>query len=129
MFKRLFVFGVILGALLLVPACPQPTPPVKQAVAHVVQCTGRAFSDQAIGLIPAVNACLVSLATLNPTPCLLALISPAKNIAEDDLACLVRSRGADFAAAAQANPGDTLSTRAADRATQFLADRRIMFSD
>ncbi len=109
-------------------ACPHPMP-VSDPIAHVVDCTQRSIGSQLIGLIPAVNTCLVSLVTLSPTPCLLALIDPARHIGEDDLACLVRSRGAEFAAAGRANPADRTSNHAADAARVFMNERRIMFSD
>lgn len=118
----------LLAVCAMLSACPHPMP-VGPAVEHAVDCSKRSIGDQAIGLIPAVNSCLVALVTLNPTPCLLALIDPAKNIAEDDLACIVRSQGAEFAAAARANPGDDVSKRAGDAALEFLNARRISFED
>ena len=43
--------------------------------------------------------------------------------------CMVRDRGSDFAAMAQANPEDTVSSNAADNARTFLTEQQVEFED
>lgn len=119
---------IALAALAVVlAACPHPIPGQPGPVAHIVDCGREAVTGQGIALIPAVNSCLVQIT--NPIGCVLALADPAAHITVDFLGCLVRGRGAEFAAAARANPDDQLSKLAADNAARFLSEQRIMFSD
>ena len=120
--KNILALIVLVASL---AACPHPIPE-GGTVARVVDCSKEALADQGIALIPAVNSCLVAF---NASTCLLGLVEPGTHITVDLISCLVRSRGAEFSAAAQANPGDQLSPRAASNALRFIDDQGIRFAD
>ncbi len=120
------IFATLLAlALISVPACPHPMPGEPTTGERFVDCGKDVIRSQGIALIPAVNTCLVTLG--NPAACLLAMVDPVAGITFEMIACMVQSRGAQFNAAAQANPGDQLSKRAATNARTFLNDQGVRF--
>lgn len=123
--KTIAAFAVLFLAVFA--ACPGPQT-VPTARRHVVDCAKEAIGHDAISLIPAVNSCLISALSGQAVGCLMGLINPAKAIGEDTIACLTRTAGSEFAAAAQENPGDEISNLGASNARAFFGERLIEFA-
>jgi hypothetical protein len=116
------IFALVL--LVAVAACPKPTP-TGGVVGKVVDCSVQGVRDNALQLVPLVNDCLTGGGW---TGCLLGLIKPAVGITEDVIACVVQSSESSYARAARTNPGDTVSTTAAQNASRFLLERGYKFT-
>ncbi len=113
------------GALTTSGCTPKPGRP--GVVSGVISCTTDAVRSSWPRALGPVNSCLVAPA--NVTACLLSLIDPVAGITESVIACLVRQQGSEFAASAQANPGDTRSVRAAENARAFIAERGYVYAE
>jgi hypothetical protein len=110
------LFMLLTGCRLPPPGMP-PTGPIACSVDAVQRCWP--------GAIGPVNTCLTSAGA---SGCLLGLIQPGGCMVENVIACLVRHQGAEFAHAAQLNPGDVRSARAAENARQFITERKYTFT-
>lgn len=116
---------LVLVLLLFAVSCR--VPPRHTTVGAVIRCSADAVQSNWPRILPAVNTCLGDETVSDVTGCLLALVNPATGITEDVVACLVRERGSDAFAAAQANPRDARSSRAATRAHGFILAREYRF--
>lgn len=101
-------------------------PPPGTVTRKIIDCAVETGKQQAIGLIAPVNTCLTGGST---TECLLGLINPVAGVTEELIACVVRSQGAEFNAAAAINVSDTRSWRAAENARVFISKRGYEFKD
>jgi hypothetical protein len=122
---------IAVGALGLVgivcQGCRTPPPGTPGTGQRIVNCATQAVADTWPEFLPQVNGCLAH--DTGAMGCLLSLIQPAVGATEDLIACLVRNQGAAYAHAAQANPGDAVSVRAAAAARQWLIERNVVFVD
>jgi len=104
--------------------CRPPTPGTPAG--DLIQCGTEAVQRNWPRVLGPANTCLTGGSA---TACLIGLIDPVAGITEDVIACVVRREGSDFNAAAQANPVDTRSARAASNARKFLGDRGYRFAE
>jgi hypothetical protein len=114
----------LLAMWMALPGCPKPIG--EPGHPGIVDCTVQAVRDHGLALIPRVNDCLVASASWEA--CLISLIAPAAGITEDVLACVVQSSGRSAAASVEANPKDSLSAIAAERARNFVRTRGYVFA-
>lgn len=122
-----FAFAAIALAALLGTGCPGGCQGEPGAFGpRVADCSRESVRQNWPKLLPAVNDCLVSGSF---TACLLGLVNPGIGMTEDLVSCVVRARGSEFAAMAQANPEDRTSSKAAENARAFIAERGWTFAD
>ena len=115
----------ILALVLLLTACRLPPPDSKAG--KVIRCGTDAVLNNFGKALPSVNTCISSAPDYEG--CLFGLIDPVVGITEDVIACVLRDQGAKFAAQAEANPGDSVSARAAVRAQAFINHHQYVFAD
>jgi hypothetical protein len=119
--------------LLLVTAaactgCPHPGPgPVEPGPGKVISCGTAAIQACAPEALPAVNGCLAGAGDI--VTCLVGLIKPTGCLTYEVISCLVRHEGSAAAKAASANPADTVDTRRAARAKEYIERQQIQFQD
>jgi hypothetical protein len=74
-----------------------------------------------------VNTCAAYGDVASGIQCLIELIQTGACLTEDVVACVARRQTAEFAAAAESNPDDERSARAADTLSAFVRDRGYLF--
>jgi len=118
----------LLPLLLLLACKPAPVGPPGTGSPGIIDCTSQAVQKQWPRVLPAVNQCLVMAAEANWVGCLIGLIDPVAGVTESTIACLTSTSGARFRDAAEHNPNDGASARAAARAEEFVAKRGYRFA-
>lgn len=116
--------------VLVFAGCPATCGEVVETVVEskAVKCGTDSVMRHQVALLGPVNDCLTGAAG-GLTVCLWGLLDPTIGIVKDTVICLVRDRGADFSAMAQANTEDTVSSHAADNARKFIREQGVTFEE
>lgn len=114
---------LVIIAAVTVAGCRPPPP--DSTLGRVIRCSSPAVQKCWPSVLPSVNTCAAS--ENDGVACLVGLIRPVGCLAEDVIACVARRQGAEFNHAAQANPDDARSARAAATLATFVRQRGYIY--
>jgi hypothetical protein len=119
--------GLIVALWVVLFACPGCRKPDQTWGGNAISCVGDGIRNNWSKVYPEVQSCLVVLA-VDPVQCLDALPG-VLSVGIEVVACIVRGTGQEAAMQANANPGDVVSRRKADRANQYLIAKGFAFQE